>query len=167
MRPNDLIHAQGCYSSSAPSEGSSAVSTFESRFMLMARISAIRCLKVVPLTSSSTSRYRRMPSRDELPLLESLGELREISPGEGAVPFGAGFVLAFVVLPAFLGCDVEDDVLFVVLSGFGFCVLSEPADEDDFVDYVELGWFCQRDSRRNHWLPGAHMGLPRCRPRRG
>jgi len=48
MRPNDLIHAQGCYSSSAPSEGSSAVSTFESRFMLMAWISAIRCLNVVP-----------------------------------------------------------------------------------------------------------------------
>jgi hypothetical protein len=59
MRPNDLIHAQGCYSSSAPSEGSSTVSTFESRFMLMAWISAIRCLKVVPLTSSSTSRYRK------------------------------------------------------------------------------------------------------------
>jgi hypothetical protein len=38
MRPNDLIHAQGCYWSWAPSEGSSAVSTFESRFMLMAWI---------------------------------------------------------------------------------------------------------------------------------
>ena len=44
MRPNDLMHAQGCYSSSAPSEGSSVVSTFESRFMLMAWISAIRSL---------------------------------------------------------------------------------------------------------------------------
>jgi putative SOS response-associated peptidase YedK len=22
-------------------------------------------------------------------------------------------------------------------------------------EIVELGWFCQRDSRRNHWLPGA------------
>jgi hypothetical protein len=61
------------------------------------------------------------------------------------MPFSAGFVFAFVVLPAFLGCDVEGDVLFVVLCGFGFCVLSEAADEDDFVDYVELGWFCQRD----------------------
>ena len=30
----------------------------------------------------------------------------------------------------------------VVLSGFGFCVLSEAADEDDFVDYVELRRFC-------------------------
>jgi hypothetical protein len=60
---------------------------------------------------------------DELPLLESLGELREISPCEDAMPFSAGFVVAFVVLPALLGCDVEDDVLFVVLSGFGFCVL--------------------------------------------
>ena len=49
------------------------------------------------------------------------------------------FVVAFVVLPALLGCDVEDDVLTIVLSGFGFGVLSEAADEDDFVDYVELG----------------------------
>ena len=60
---------------------------------------------------------------DELPLLESLGELREIPPGIDAMPFGAGFVVAFVVLPAFLGCDVEvDDAVlsFVVLSGFGF-----------------------------------------------
>src|SRR5882757_5424505 len=53
---------------------------------------------------------------DELPLLESLGELREIPPGKDAVPLGAGFVFAFVVLPALLGGDVEDDVLFVVLS---------------------------------------------------
>ena len=44
---------------------------------------------------------------DELPLLEGLGELREIPPGKDTMPFGAGFVLAFVVLPAFLGCDVE------------------------------------------------------------
>ena len=72
---------------------------------------------------------------DELPLLESLGELREIPPGIDAMPFGAGFVVAFVVLPAFLGCDVEDDVLFIVLSGFGFCVLSEAADEGDFVEH--------------------------------
>src|SRR5580698_3439764 len=72
---------------------------------------------------------------DELPLLESFGELREIPPGIDAMPFGAGFVVAFVVLPAFLGCDVEDDVLAVVLSGFGFCVLSEAADEDDFVEH--------------------------------
>jgi hypothetical protein len=55
---------------------------------------------------------------DELPLLKSPGELREIPSGIDAMPFGAGFVVAFVVLPAFLGCDVEDDVLFVVLSGF-------------------------------------------------
>jgi hypothetical protein len=72
---------------------------------------------------------------DELPLLESLGEFGEIPPGKDAMPFGTGFVLAFVVLPAFLGCDVKDDVLFVVLSGFGFCVLSEAADEDDFVEH--------------------------------
>jgi hypothetical protein len=50
------------------------------------------------------------------------------------MPFRAGFVVALIVLPALLGCDVEDDVLFVVLSGFGFCVLSEAADEGDFVD---------------------------------
>jgi hypothetical protein len=57
---------------------------------------------------------------DELPLLESLGELREIPPGIDAMPFGAGFAVAFVVRPALLGCDAENDVLFVVLSGFGF-----------------------------------------------
>src|SRR5579859_5350123 len=73
---------------------------------------------------------------DELPLLERFGEVREIPPGIDAMPFGAGFVVAFVVLPAFLGCDTEDDVLAVVLSGFGFCVLSEAADEDDFVEHV-------------------------------
>jgi hypothetical protein len=58
-----------------------------------------------------------------LPLLKGLGELREIPPGIDAVPLGAGFVVAFVVLPAFLGYDVEGDVLFVVLSGLAsaFC----------------------------------------------
>jgi len=81
---------------------------------------------------------------DELPFLESLGELREIPPGIDAMPFGAGFVVTFVVLPAFLGCNVEDDVLFVVLSGFGFCVLSEAADEGDLVkhgDWLRFFWF--------------------------
>ena len=72
---------------------------------------------------------------DELPFLESLGELREIPPGIDAMPFGAAFVVTFVALPAFLSCDVEDDVLFVVLSGFGFCVLPEAADEDNFVEH--------------------------------
>src|SRR5271170_4752231 len=60
------------------------------------------------------------------------------------MPFGPGFVVAFVVLPAFLGCDVEDDELAVVLSGFGFCVLSEAADEDDFVEHgvwLRFFWF--------------------------
>src|ERR1700735_3959510 len=47
---------------------------------------------------------------NELPLLEGLGELREIPPGVDAMPLGAGFVVAFVVLPALLGCDVENDV---------------------------------------------------------
>jgi hypothetical protein len=40
-----LIHqSRDDYSSSAPSDGSSAASIFESRFMLMAWISAMRCL---------------------------------------------------------------------------------------------------------------------------
>jgi hypothetical protein len=56
------------------------------------------------------------------------------------MPFGAGLVVALIVLAALLGCDVEDDLLFVVLSGFDFCVLSEVADEDNCVDY-ELVWF--------------------------
>ena len=81
---------------------------------------------------------------DQLALLEGLGELREITPGIDAMPFGAGFVVSFVVLPALLGCDVEDDVLTVVLSGFGFCVLSEAADGDDFVEHgvwLRFFWF--------------------------
>ena|SRR5664279_1680313 len=48
---------------------------------------------------------------DKLPLLERPGELREIHPGKDAMPLGACLVIAFVVLPALLGCDVEDDVL--------------------------------------------------------
>jgi hypothetical protein len=82
--------------------------------------------------------------RDELPLLERFGELREIPPGIDAVPLGAGFVIVFVVLPAFLSCDIEDYVFAVVLSGFGFCVLSEAADEDDFVEHgvwLHFFWF--------------------------
>src|SRR5260370_38732779 len=81
---------------------------------------------------------------DELPLLEGLGELGEIAPGEDSMPFGAGFVIALVVLPAFLGCDVEDDVLTVVLSGFGFGVLPEAADADYFVEHgvwLRFFWF--------------------------
>jgi hypothetical protein len=65
---------------------------------------------------------------DELPLLESLGELREIPPGIDAVPFGAVLVISFVVLPAFLGRDAENDVFVLLLGDFGFCVLSEAAD---------------------------------------
>src|ERR1700677_4938455 len=124
---------------------------------------------------------------DELPLLESFGELREIPPGKDAMPFGPGFVVAFVVLPAFLGCDVEDDVLAVVLSGFGFCVLSEAADEDDFVEHVvwlRFFWFvcwmrymlAQRVCRRDPLLRrldricgrGPKLALGQeSRPRRG
>jgi hypothetical protein len=36
---------------------------------------------------------------DELPLLEGLGELGEMAPGKDAMPFGAGFVFAFVSFP--------------------------------------------------------------------
>jgi len=77
------------------------------------------------------------------------------------VPLGAALVVALFVLPTFLGGDVEDDLLFVVLSGFGFCVLSEAAYEDDFVEHgvwLRFFWFvrclrymlaqrvCRRDS---------------------
>ncbi len=72
---------------------------------------------------------------DELTLLESAGELREMAPGIDAMPFGTVLVVAPVVLPALLGGQAEGDVLFAVLSGFGFCVLSEAADEDDFVEH--------------------------------
>jgi hypothetical protein len=48
--------------------------------------------------------------RDELPFRESFGELRETSPGKDAMPLGAGFVIAFVVLPAFLCRDIQADV---------------------------------------------------------
>src|SRR5277367_2159269 len=50
------------YSSPASSVGSSAASILESRLRLVAWISAIRCLNSVPSTSSSTSRYLRVPS---------------------------------------------------------------------------------------------------------
>lgn len=72
---------------------------------------------------------------DELPLQERLGEVGEIAPGVDTVPFGAGFVLAFVVLPALAGGDAEDGVVLLVLRGFDFCILSETADEDDFVEH--------------------------------
>jgi hypothetical protein len=91
---------------------------------------------------------------DELSLLESLGDLREFPPGIDAMPFDAGFILCHS--SSFPG-DVEDDVLAVVLSGFGFCVLSEAADEDDFVDYVELGRFANaiRDATTGCRAPAA------------
>jgi hypothetical protein len=52
----------------------------------------------------------------ELPLLESLGELGEIPPGEDAVPLGTRFVVAFVVLPTLLGCDVENTFCAVAVA---------------------------------------------------
>jgi hypothetical protein len=92
---------------------------------------------------------------DELPFLERSGELREMAPGKDAMPFGAGLVLALVVLPALLGGEMEDDVLAVVLSGFGFCILSEAADESDFVEhgvclrfFLVVRWLRYRLARR-------------------
>ena len=73
---------------------------------------------------------------NELPLLDGPGELGEVPPGIDAVPIGAVLVISLVVLPAFLGGNVEDDILVLVLGGFGFCVLSEAADEGDFVEHV-------------------------------
>jgi hypothetical protein len=68
---------------------------------------------------------------DELPLLESFGELREIPPGIDTMPVGPGLVVAFVVLPTLLGCDIEHDVLAVVLIGFppGFLRRREATSE--------------------------------------
>jgi hypothetical protein len=39
-----------------------------------------------------------------------------MAPGIDAVPFGAGFVISFLVLAAFLGSEVEYNELAVVLS---------------------------------------------------
>jgi hypothetical protein len=68
----------------------------------------------------------------QLPLLKGLGEFGEIAPGKDAVPFGAGFVLALVVLPAFLGCDVEDEVCALVSwsgAGIGLKTGTPTADQ--------------------------------------
>jgi hypothetical protein len=62
---------------------------------------------------------------EELPFQERLGEIGEIAPGVDAVPFGAGFVLALVVLPALASGKVEDGVVLLVLRCFDFCILSE------------------------------------------
>ena len=75
----ELLESATKCSPSGPSEGSSAPSTFDSRFMVVAWISATRCLTV-----------------------EILDELREIGPNIDAVLFGPGFVVAFIVLPALL-----------------------------------------------------------------
>lgn len=60
---------------------------------------------------------------DEMFLLERLGEVGEIAPGVNAVPFGAGFILALLVLPALAGGDAEDGIVLLVLRGFDFCIL--------------------------------------------
>jgi len=48
---------------------------------------------------------------DELALQERLGEGGEIAPGVDAVLFGAGYILALLVLPTLAGGKVEDDPL--------------------------------------------------------
>ena len=73
---------------------------------------------------------------DEMFLLERLGEVGEIAPGVNAVPFGAGFILALLVLPALAGGDAEDGIVLLVLRGLDFCILSETADEDDPESYL-------------------------------
>jgi hypothetical protein len=104
--------------------------------MLMAWTSAVRCLKAVPLTSSSTSRYLRMPSRVmSCPFWRVFANFERFLQAKTrchSVRFSYSPLSFF---QAFHGGDVEDDVLFVVLSGFGFCVLPEAADEDDFVEH--------------------------------
>ena len=72
---------------------------------------------------------------DELALLKGLGKFGEVAPGEDAMPFSAGFAIAFVVLPAFVGSEVEDNELSVVLGCLCLCVLSEAADEDHLVEH--------------------------------
>ncbi len=71
---------------------------------------------------------------DELAFLESLCEFRGIAPDVAAMPFGAGLVLAFVVLPCLVGRDVED--AHGCSERVGFCVLTEAADEGGFVNTV-------------------------------
>ena len=61
---------------------------------------------------------------DELPLLEGLGDLREIPPGIDAVPFGAVLVVPFVVLPALLGCDDPGVALYLPCRQRRFVVLN-------------------------------------------
>ena len=68
---------------------------------------------------------------DELALQERLGEGGEIAPDVDAVPFGAGFVLALIVLPALAGGDAEDGVVLLVLYGFDFCRVSLDSETPD------------------------------------
>jgi hypothetical protein len=48
---------------------------------------------------------------DELALLESLRKAGKVAPGADAVPLGAAFVVALLVLPAILGGDAQDNLL--------------------------------------------------------
>lgn len=67
---------------------------------------------------------------DELALLESLRKTRKVTPRINAVPLGAAFVIALVVLPAVLGGDAKDNVLLLVLVRLGFSVVTDATDEE-------------------------------------
>ena len=104
--------------------------------MLEAWISAMVCLNGLPSTSSSTVRYLIFPSRlTSCPFNSVLEKVARLSTDVDSMRFGAGFILALVVLPALAGGDAEDGVVLLVLRGFDFGVLSETADEDDFVEH--------------------------------
>src|ERR1700677_2625162 len=51
------------------------------------------------------------------------------------MPLGAILLGALIVLPAFLGCDIDDNVLVFAFGVLDLCVLSEAADEGDFVEH--------------------------------
>jgi len=102
--------------------------------MLEAWISAMVCLNGLPSTSSSTIRYLIFPSRlTSCPFRSVLEKLARLLR-HNAVPFGADFVLALVVLPVLARGDAEDGVVLIALRGFDLWILSETADGDDFAE---------------------------------
>ena len=86
-------------------------------------------------------------------LLERGGAFSELAKDHATVPFGVLDVLA-IFLVGGLGCQRESCQAAVVV-GANLCICAEESDEGDFVHYVELGRFCQRDSPRRPWPPSA------------
>jgi len=79
---------------------------------------------------------------DELPFLERLGELQESVPSVNAVLTRCGSRSRPYRSSSFPGGKAKGDVLTVVVSGFGFCMLSETADESDLLEHgVSLRFF--------------------------